>query len=282
MSPNIRLLMLPVRLALALAGVILCVLGRVHWRTSLLAFALWPFTGFGVTAGAHRLWTHGSFKPTVVMELLLILMFSMADQGSITAWSLTHKQHHRHSDTDKDPHNRNRGFWYSHFGWVLSMTTLGKMANVDMLHLRDRIHASVFLRVHDQHSVWWDPLCALGLPALLAHCWGDALGGLLVAGALRWLIVQHFTFFVNSMAHGEPNDEDMRFDAGQRTIGPRLSLVVTFCALGEGWHDYHHEFPWDYAAAELDAYCPALLTTSNRKPPPLCLCALHSPLPLRR
>lgn len=26
-----------------------------------------------------------------------------------------------------------------------------------------------------------------------------------------------------------------------------MSLV----ALGEGWHNYHHSFPWDYRAAEL-------------------------------
>lgn len=25
-------------------------------------------------------------------------------------------------------------------------------------------------------------------------------------------------------------------------------------ALGEGWHNYHHTFPWDYKAAELGKY----------------------------
>lgn len=25
-------------------------------------------------------------------------------------------------------------------------------------------------------------------------------------------------------------------------------------ALGEGWHNYHHTFPWDYKAAELGNY----------------------------
>lgn len=25
-------------------------------------------------------------------------------------------------------------------------------------------------------------------------------------------------------------------------------------ALGEGWHNYHHVFPWDYKAAELGNY----------------------------
>ena len=29
---------------------------------------------------------------------------------------------------------------------------------------------------------------------------------------------------------------------------------MSFFALGEGWHNYHHSFPWDYKAAELGAY----------------------------
>jgi stearoyl-CoA desaturase (delta-9 desaturase) len=97
--------------------------------------------------------------------------------------------------------------------------------------------------------------CSLGLPALIASYWGDARGGFLVAGALRWFIVQHFTFFVNSVAHGEVHGatDAHAFDEGAHGIGPRMSLLVTFCSLGEGWHDYHHHFPWDYAAAELDA-----------------------------
>ena len=31
--------------------------------------------------------------------------------------------------------------------------------------------------------------------------------------------------------------------------GPRVSIAVALLSLGEGWHDYHHLFPWDYAAA---------------------------------
>lgn len=31
-------------------------------------------------------------------------------------------------------------------------------------------------------------------------------------------------------------------------------------ALGEGWHNYHHVFPWDYKAAELGNYRANLTT----------------------
>lgn len=37
---------------------------------------------------------------------------------------------------------------------------------------------------------------------------------------------------------------------------PTESLLVGFVALGEGWHNYHHSFPWDYRASELGSkYC---------------------------
>lgn len=32
------------------------------------------------------------------------------------------------------------------------------------------------------------------------------------------------------------------------------SLSVSVVAMGEGWHNYHHVFPWDYKAAELGHY----------------------------
>lgn len=32
------------------------------------------------------------------------------------------------------------------------------------------------------------------------------------------------------------------------------SWFVSFISFGEGWHNYHHAFPWDYKAAELSTH----------------------------
>lgn len=32
---------------------------------------------------------------------------------------------------------------------------------------------------------------------------------------------------------------------------PVENMFVAALAAGEGWHNYHHAFPWDYRAAEL-------------------------------
>ena len=37
-------------------------------------------------------------------------------------------------------------------------------------------------------------------------------------------------------------------------MAPSENRWVAFAAMGEGWHNYHHVFPWDYKAAELPAY----------------------------
>lgn len=45
-----------------------------------------------------------------------------------------------------------------------------------------------------------------------------------------------------------------------RSINPSENLSVSLGALGEGWHNYHHVFPWDYKAAELGNYRANLTT----------------------
>lgn len=53
------------------------------------------------------------------------------------------------------------------------------------------------------------------------------------------------TWLVNSAAHmwgRRPYDKH---------INPSENLGVVIGAIGEGYHNYHHTFPWDYATSEL-------------------------------
>lgn len=243
---------IPLRHVLGLYGLRLIVGGLVGWRTALFAFIMWPISGLGVTAGAHRLWTHQSYKASKSMETLLMLMFSTADQGPIEGWALTHAMHHSASDTRWDPHNRTMGFWHAHFGWLFSGQKF-RLSPSEYHRVTRGLGPAVHF--HDRHYLWWDPLWSLLFPAVVSSLWGEAWAGFFVAGALRWMCVQHITFFVNSVAHGEHDEGDVySFDGSASGIGPRVSWIVTLLALGEGWHDYHHLFPWDYAASELNAW----------------------------
>lgn len=45
-----------------------------------------------------------------------------------------------------------------------------------------------------------------------------------------------------------------------RNIYAAENLSVSLLAVGEGWHNYHHVFPWDYKAAELGKYSTNITT----------------------
>lgn len=45
-----------------------------------------------------------------------------------------------------------------------------------------------------------------------------------------------------------------------RAIKPTDNKLLAIITIGEGWHNYHHIFPWDYKAAELGNYAFNLTT----------------------
>ena len=48
-------------------------------------------TGLGITAGAHRLWAHGSYKPNQKLKVLLLMFQTMAFQNSVIEWVRDHR-----------------------------------------------------------------------------------------------------------------------------------------------------------------------------------------------
>jgi stearoyl-CoA desaturase (delta-9 desaturase) len=80
------------------------------------------------------------------------------------------------------------------------------------------------------------------LPRLL---WNESLViGYFVAAILRYIVTCHSTWLVNSLAHMYGNKP---YD---KRINPVENICVSIQALGEGFHNYHHTFPQDYAASE--------------------------------
>ena len=75
--------------------------------------------GLGVTVGVHRLWSHRSFKATWPLRLALMIFNCIAAQNDIFEWARDHRVHHKYSETDADPHNATRGFFFSHVGWLM-------------------------------------------------------------------------------------------------------------------------------------------------------------------
>jgi len=88
------------------------------------------------------------------------------------------------------------------------------------------------------------------LPAVIPVLgWGeDFFTSVYFVALTRYMLVLHGTWLVNSAAHLYGNKPYDRF------INPSENWLVAMLAIGEGWHNYHHVFPWDYKTAELGNY----------------------------
>ena len=49
----------------------------------------------------------------------LTSLMCLTIQNDIFEWARDHRVHHKFSETDADPHNALRGFFFSHIGWLL-------------------------------------------------------------------------------------------------------------------------------------------------------------------
>jgi stearoyl-CoA desaturase (delta-9 desaturase) len=228
----------------AVAWVGLLTVSKCSYETLIWAFVLWPISGFGITVGVHRLWSHRSYEASFIVRAFLMLCNSVANQGSIFHWARDHRVHHKYSETDADPHNATRGFFFAHMGWLFvkkhpAVVKAGR--ELDFSDLKD----DSLVMFQKKLDPWFTLYMCFVMPAQVATYWGeDFWNAFYVAGALRYCVVLHFTWLVNSAAHlyGDHPYDVLSY--------PSENPFVSFCSVGEGWHNWHHKYPFDYAASE--------------------------------
>ncbi len=213
----------------------LAIQGAVLWQTVLLAFLYILCTGLSITAGYHRLYSHLSYKAKPVVRFFYLLFGAAAFEGSVLEWCTDHRAHHRYTDTDRDPYDIKKGFWYAHMGWLFTLDPAKRdYSNVDDLQ------ADFWIALQHRYFVFLGFLIGFIAPAFIAAAWGDAWGGFIIAGALRTALNQQFTFCINSVCHLW----------GKRTYSEQQSAqdnwVTALFTYGEGFHNFHHQFPIDY------------------------------------
>ena len=91
----------------------------IQWYHLFIPDIFGRLSGLGILAGAHRLWAHRSYRARLPLRIVLMLLQTMALQNDIYDWCRDHRVHHKYSDTDADPYNVRRGFFFSHMGWLL-------------------------------------------------------------------------------------------------------------------------------------------------------------------
>ena len=194
---------------------------------------------FAITAFYHRYFSHRTFRTSRPVQFLFALIGASATQRGPLWWAAHHRNHHRHADTEPDPHAPRHGLLWSHMGWFLSRRHFA--TDLDRIPDFGRYPE---LRWLDRHDMLVPVLYAVGmffLGAALAR-WAPGLG---IDGwqALVWgyfvstVLLIHVTLTINSLAHRLGR---RRYDTRDDSRNNLLLALLTF---GEGWHNNHHHYP---------------------------------------
>lgn len=208
-------------------------------------------TGFGITVGYHRLFTHTGFECSPLLRILLLVFGGMAIEGQADKWVRDHRQHHRKSDVTwhsvvaagkdparagYDPHSPYeypglRGLLWAHLGWLFVHHDQPRRPSPDLDNDR------------------WIQLQKKYYPVLIVANFAIPLAvagwnGLLIAGVLRTVWIQNVTWAINSVTHvygrRAVDSANRAYTRDNSRNGPRWLAWLTF---GEANHANHHARP---------------------------------------
>jgi stearoyl-CoA desaturase (delta-9 desaturase) len=209
------------------AAVVGVALVGFSWQGVALAVGLYYVRMFGVTGGYHRYFSHRTYRTSRVFQFLLAVLAQSSVQKGALWWAAHHRDHHKYSDTPKDPHSyRDYGFWYSHVGWILSMET----EDTDLKRVPDLARYRELRWLNNYHVV---PALVLAVGLFLVGSWPALVWGFFVSTTLLW----HGTFTINSLSHIWGRRRYATTDDSKNN--PVLAIVT----MGEGWHNNHHYYP---------------------------------------
>ncbi|MBJ7331938.1 MAG: fatty acid desaturase [Solirubrobacteraceae bacterium] len=219
----------------------------LHW-SDLITFAiLYSISGFGITVGFHRLFTHRSFKTGPRTRRFWAIAGSTAIEGPVISWVADHRKHHAFSDQFGDPHSPHvdhghgwkgaiRGLVHAHVGWIFMHDQRGSHER----YAPDLLSDPVVKKVNDQFIFWATGgiLAGAVLGFLIGgFSWQAALTGLLWGGIIRLFLLHHVTFSINSLCHFFGRQP---YETGDHS---RNFAPLALLSFGESWHNNHHAFP---------------------------------------
>jgi len=204
--------------------------GELWWLAVSVCF--WLFTGIlGINVGMHRLISHRSFETPIWIERTLMIISVLTTVGSPLAWTAVHRQHHRHCETDRDPHSPHAiGAFRAWFG-LWSLDHLDARLVRDLR--RDRFQRSIH-RYYGAIILGWVVCLTLIDPILVVFCY-----------AVPATMVLHSTSSIIVLAHCHGY---RTYDLGHDLS--RNSWLANLLTVGEGWHNNHHAHPQRWKQGE--------------------------------
>jgi stearoyl-CoA desaturase (Delta-9 desaturase) len=216
----------------------------IGWSDIIIGLVFYTVSGFGITVGFHRYFTHGAFKAKRPLRIALAIAGSMAIEGPVIRWVADHRKHHAHSDREGDPHSPwrygdsfwalTKGLYYAHVGWLFDVeqTNQAKYAP-DLLKDKDIVRVS-------RNFPWivlFSMLGPVAIGGLVTWSWQGALTALFWASLVRVALLHHVTWSINSICHVYGKHPFMSRDHAGNVAW--LSII----SFGESWHNLHHADP---------------------------------------
>ena len=208
------------------------------------------FAGFyvwhmlGITIGLHRLLAHRSFSCPKPVEYFWVLGAYLAFQASPIWWATMHRAHHRHVETELDPHSPQFGIFRAFTFFAHFPDNAGYPAHIDATTQSTDLMSDPVYRwlERTEYSTWYgqyalNALINIGFRLVLWVCFGPVVAlASLIAAAVAFNVSLGFNILSHIPALGSKN-----FVGGADN-----SVNIWWFALftmGEAWHNNHHEYP---------------------------------------
>lgn len=205
------------------AATMLVGLGKVGWGWLAGTWMVYSFMAMTNSAGFHRLFAHRAFRTSPFWEWFLLITGTLSCYGSSFQWTVVHSQHHKYSDSEKDPHRF--GHWTDMFK---TNYVIEKVAFSSKRYIKHLLKRPGHKWIHNHY--WMIPLSFLSLLLLLSP-----VAALYLYLAPLGLVIFSAALF-NYIAHGED--------------GPNNKAFYALQASGEWRHKLHHQKPWRWDLRE--------------------------------
>ncbi|CCE92568.1 uncharacterized protein TDEL_0E03250 [Torulaspora delbrueckii] len=218
--------------------------------------------------GYHRFFTHQSFHAHVGLQIAYAILGGSCGLGSILDFSGQHLAHHRHQDTERDPHSYNvYGWLFSIWGHrlflgnrksrkaisecqdtILSTSKMvrGKLQQGDKDQLVQPPNHDILKLQHENYLLLLFTTL-LVIPCLVAfYCRVPYWTAIFYLGFVRMSLIQQQWLLLGTLAHVKNFPfATQPFSDTRSAINLPLTFIFQFLLFGEANHNFHHEFPSD-------------------------------------
>lgn len=186
------------------------------------------FKGIGDEIGAHRYFTHKSFKTSKFKENLLFVLHFFNMQGPLLSYVGIHRMHHAYTDTDKDPHTPLKGKFKVLF-WLNPISINPSLVRDYIRDPRFKFTSKWYYELYIGFSLLF--ILLFGLVPYVYIFSIPAIMGLYLNGV------------VNIICHDGKTIQD--HDTGESSQNKR-SKFMTILLKGGHLHNNHHHLPSSY------------------------------------